>query len=65
MPIITPRLPFAPIVAPLTPLLPFGPGPGPGHDPGPFAEPSGVGLTAEDVAALEQLIVDEGDSPFT
>jgi len=62
IPIVTPRLPVVPII---TPRLPFGPGPGPGPDPGPFDEPAGLGLTAEDVAALEQLIVDEGESPFT
>lgn len=65
VPIVTPRLPFLPpVVAPLTPLLPFGPGPDPGPMPRPLAEATGVGLTAEDVAALESMIIERGESPF-
>lgn len=65
LPIITPRVPFLPpVLTPLTPLLPFGPGPGPGPAPEPLAEAPALGLTAEDVAALEQLIIEEGESPF-
>ena len=63
VPIITPNLP--PVIAPLRPLrplLPFGPGPGP--DPGPLAEAPGAGLTSEDVAALEQMIIESGEWPL-
>lgn len=71
-PLVAPRLPVVPIITPrlplppLTPLLPFGPGPGPGPDPGPFGGGRrGVPLTQDDVAALEAMIVQRGESPFT
>jgi subtilisin family serine protease len=62
-PIFNPTIPFLPPrLAPLTPFLvprlPFGPGPGP--NPG----PEGMAITAEDVAALEQMLLDSGESPF-
>ena len=64
IPFVTPRLPLQPLipfVVPRLPLAPFGPGPGPGPgpDPGPRPQDSGEGMaiTAEDVAALEQMLL--------
>ena len=65
-PIVTPQRPFPPIVdpvRPLVPLRPFRP-----FDPGPFDENassgvSGAGsLSAEDIALLEQMIIDSDGS---
>ena len=54
-----PLIPFAPArpLAPLPPLAPFAP-----FGPGPDPRPGAGGLTAEDVAALEEMIV-EGEEP--
>ena len=61
----TPLIPFLPprvvpfVVPRLPPLLPFGPGPGP--EPGPLSAGQGMAITAEDVAALEQMMLDSGE----
>jgi hypothetical protein len=61
---LQPFLPVRPLV-PVQPLLPFQPfapvGPGPG--PGPGAELMRAELSAEDVAALEQFIVESEQPP--
>jgi subtilisin family serine protease len=62
---LRPLIPLQPLL-PLIPFQPFGPfGPGPGPDPGPFtdaATPQSPPLSAEDVAALERLIVESDDT---
>lgn len=61
IPFLPPRLPLLPLVPflpPRLPLLPFGPGPGPG--PGPLND-QGVPITADDVAAIEQMLLDSKD----
>lgn len=53
---VQPALPFQPLqpFEPLTPIQPFAPfGPGPGPDPGP--------LSAEDLAAIERMIIESDD----
>jgi subtilisin family serine protease len=62
IPFVTPRLPLQPLipfVTPRLPLAPIGPGPGPGPGPEPRPQTSGEGLaiTAEDVSALEQMLL--------
>ena len=63
---ITPIIPILPVhpvnpIVPIVPVIPIGPiGPiGPiVHDAGQAAPSSGVGLTAEDVRYLEQIVID-------
>lgn len=70
IPFLPPRTPLVPLTPffvprlPITPLLPFGPGPGPGPEPGPRGAGQGMAITAEDVAALEQMLLDSGKSPL-
>ncbi len=78
-PIITPRLPVTPLVPFAPPLVPFAPPllpfvvpnlpfEPPPFGPGPFGPQQGtqegLAITAEDVAALEAMILDTGESPF-
>jgi hypothetical protein len=55
----TPLLPLTPVVPflaprlPIAPLLPFGPRPG----PGPVSTGEGMAITAEDISALEQMLL--------
>jgi subtilisin family serine protease len=55
---LTPVLPFVPPRLPIMPLVPFGPGPGPGPGVRPQGEGQGMPITADDVAALEQMLLD-------
>ena len=65
VPFVVPRLPLQPVVPfvvprlPLLPLVPFGPGPGP--EPGPLSSQQGMAITAEDIAALEKMMLDSGE----
>jgi hypothetical protein len=65
---VFPIQPFRPVfpIRPVLPLEPFAPfGPGPGADPGPFApeQREGQQLSAEDLANLEQMIIESPEPP--
>ncbi len=66
IPFLPPRLPVAPLIPFLPPRLPFGPGPGPGipgpgTGPGLMPQDQGMPMTPDDVAAIEQMLLDSKD----
>jgi subtilisin family serine protease len=66
IPFLPPRLPVVPLIPFMPPRLPFGPGPGPGipgPGPGPGLMPQdqGMPMTPDDVAAIEQMLLDSKD----
>jgi len=58
---IAPTIPFLPPRLPVTPLIPFLPPLGPGPGPGPLSATDGMPMTADDVDAIEQMLLDSKD----
>jgi hypothetical protein len=60
LPLIPLRPVLPPVLTPLRPLLPVGPGPGP--IPGPQSDDNGPGFSADEIAELEKMIMERGDT---
>jgi Subtilase family len=59
VPLIPLRPILPPVLIPIRPLQPIGPGPGP--IPGPTSEDSGPGFSPDEIAELEKMIMERGD----